>query len=86
MSWPARRKHEQRLRERRHQAFKSLRQTGDLYSATRAILDARADLLRLARIKRCAGCGGWIYSPEPDPRYNVDQKPCTTCTLLGEGK
>ncbi len=86
MSWPARRKHEQRLRESRHRAYKHLRHSGDLYATTATIHDARADLLRLARIKRCGGCGGWIYSPEPDPRYNVQQKPCITCTLFGEGK
>ena len=86
MSWAARRKHEQRTRANRHRAFKYFRQSGDLSAATKALHDARADVIGLARIKRCAGCGGWIYRPDPDPRYNVQQKPCTTCTLLGEGK
>ena len=80
MSWPARRRYEQRMKASRHLAYRQMHKPGDLQAMVQTIREARGDLLGLARISRCRGCGGWLYVPEPDPRYDTRPKPCA-CTL-----
>lgn len=81
MSWPARRKHDQRMKERLKRTYKHLNFSGDLHAVTKAIVEARADLIGLARIKRCEGCGGWLYIAENDLRTKTEPKPCATCMM-----
>lgn len=33
----------------------------------------------LNRIRRCRGCGGWVYG-------HRDYRPCVTCVVLGHRK
>jgi hypothetical protein len=69
------------MKERLKRTYKHLNFSGDLDQVTKAIVDARADLIGLERIKRCGGCGGWLYVAENDPRTKTEPKPCAICTM-----